>query len=350
MPILAVRHVTTYRYRQPVSFGEHRMMLRPREGHDQQLLAAALTITPEPLDVRWLHDVFGNTVAIARFGRRARELRFESVLRLLHRPVNALDFPIEEYATSYPFSYAVEEMPDLSRTIERHAPDPEHAVDHWARQFLRNEGRLTDTRDLLTSMTHAIRRDFTYVAREEMGVQSPTRTLWLRSGSCRDFAMLMIEAVRALGLAARFVSGYLHVPKREGAPAHLGGGATHAWAQVYLPGAGWVEFDPTNGIVGNRDLIRVAVARDPRQAVPLHGTWIGFPADNLGMTVEVDVTAEPEAPASPATADAPKRQVPADRPVATAAAPQEAGPAAVAAATLPAASPASPLAATEGAP
>jgi transglutaminase-like putative cysteine protease len=120
-------------------------------------------------------------------------------------------------------------------------------------------------------------------------VQDPTETLMLGSGSCRDFALLMIEAVRSLGLAARFVSGYLFSPAKEG--GHVGGGATHAWAEVYLPGAGWIEYDPTNGIIGNRDLIRVAVVRDPRQAVPLSGTWTGNPSDMIGMDVEVRVTA-----------------------------------------------------------
>ena len=139
----------------------------------------------------------------------------------------------------------------------------------------------------------AIRGEFAYVARQEAGVQEPLRTLRMGSGTCRDFAVLMIEALRSLGFAARFVSGYLHSP---GAlpTAYRGGGNTHAWVQVFLPGAGWIELDPTNGIVGNRDLIRVAVVRDPRQAVPLSGTWIGFPADSLGMQVEVNVTAEPE--------------------------------------------------------
>jgi len=139
------------------------------------------------------------------------------------------------------------------------------------------------------------------VAREESGVQDPVKTLRVKSGSCRDFAVLMMEAVRTLGLAARFVTGYLYVP--EGLPAErVGGGATHAWLEVYLPGAGWIEFDPTNGIVGNHDLIRVAVARDPRQAVPISGTWTGFPSDHLGMTVEVEVTAEPETNAPRKTA------------------------------------------------
>jgi len=190
-------------------------------------------------------------------------------------------------------------MPDLLRLIERQYLDPEHEVDRWARQFLRHDGR-TDTSELLAAMTHTIRHDLTYVAREESGVQDPVKTLRMMSGSCRDFAVLMMEGVRSLGLAARFVSGYLYV--REGERGgRIGGDATHAWLQVYLPGAGWVEFDPTNGIVGNHDLIRVAVARDPRQAVPISGTWTGFPSDSLGMTVEVEVTAE--SAAAPNTAE-----------------------------------------------
>ena len=294
MAILTVHHVTTYRYRQPVAFGEHRMMLRPREGHDQRLVEARLAIEPEPTGVRWLHDVFGNSVAIACFSGRAQELRFESTVRLDHRPMNALDFQLEDYARTYPFAYGMEEIPDLARSIERHYPDPDHEVDRWARQFLRNQGP-TDTLDLLTAMTHAVKRGLTYIPRHERGVQEPTKTLKSGSGTCRDFAVLMMEAARALGLAARFVSGYLYSPRHDGprhdGDGHLGGGSTHAWIRVFLPGAGWIEFDPTNGIVGNRDLIRVAVARDPGQALPLHGTWVGFPADSLGMTVEVSVTA-----------------------------------------------------------
>jgi transglutaminase-like putative cysteine protease len=292
MFVITVRHVTTYRYKQPVAFGEHRMMLRPRDSYDQKLLDAKLAITPEPADIRWVHDVFGNCVAIASFAGRAQELRFESVIRLDHSPINALAFQIEENAARYPFTYGADEMPDLLRAIERQYLDPEREVDRWARQFLRYDGR-TDTSELLATMTHAIRRDLTYVAREESGVQDPVKTLRVESGSCRDFAVLMMEAVRSLGLAARFVSGYLYVPEdRQG--ERIGGGATHAWLEVYLPGAGWVEYDPTNGIVGNHDLIRVAVARDPRQAVPISGTWTGFPSDYLNMTVEVEVTAELE--------------------------------------------------------
>ncbi|MDO9710622.1 transglutaminase family protein [Paracraurococcus lichenis] len=309
MPLLTVRHVTTYRYRQPVAFGEHRMMLRPREGHDQRLIEASLDIVPAPRDLRWLHDVFGNSVAIARFAGRHRELRFDSRVRLDHRPLNALDFTLAEHAEIWPFAYDTEEMPDLARSIERHWRDPERAVDRWARRFLRRGGP-TGTMALLEAMTHAIREELTYIPRHERGIQEPAKTLALGSGTCRDFAVLMMEAARSLGLAARFVSGYLYSPGRDG-EGHRGGGNTHAWARIYLPGAGWVEFDPTNGILGNRDLIRVAIARDPAQALPLHGTWTGFPADSLGMEVEVSVTAAP-VPAIPVAATpVPKRSTPA---------------------------------------
>jgi transglutaminase-like putative cysteine protease len=276
-----------------VAFGEHRMMLRPREGHDQRILDAALTITPKPVELRWLHDVFGNSVGVARFSGRAKELRFDSTVRLDHAPINALDYPISEDAGTYPFAYDVDELPDLARSIERQYADPDHAVERWARKFVRRNGQ-TGTRDLLTRMTHGIRESFDYIARSERGVQAPVQTLRLGSGTCRDFAVFMIEALRALGLAARFVSGYLYVPQAGG---RVGGGATHAWLRVYVPGAGWVELDPTNAIIGTRDLIRVAVARDHRHAIPLHGTWTGFPADDLGMTVEVSVTAVEPAPA-----------------------------------------------------
>ena len=301
MPILSVRHVTTYRYRQAVQFGEHRMMFRPRDSYDQRLLESRLDITPRPGSVRWTHDVFGNCLTLVRFASRAKELRFESTIRLDHSPNQPLDFETSENARTYPFSYTSEDMPDLLRSIERAYPDPQGQLDRWARRFVRRDGPI-GTHDLLAEMTATIRREFTYVARHEAGTQAPARTLKLGRGTCRDFAVLMMEAARTLGFAARFVSGYLYSPPRAGADARHGGGNTHAWVRIFLPGAGWVEYDPTNGIVGNRDLIRVAVSRDPAQAVPLSGTWIGFPADYEGMEVTVDVAAEPMAPGSGAAA------------------------------------------------
>jgi len=304
MPRLSVRHESTYRYARPVRFGEHRMMFRPRDSHDLRMIRATLDIQPAPSALRWRHDVFGNSVAVASFAQRADTLTFVSEIELEHFPGAEPDCPVEPHAESYPFSYSVSELPDLVRSIERHYPDPDHAVELWARQFLTGSGS-TKTMELLARLTQAIKAGgFVYSGREAEGVQAPDETLRLKSGSCRDFALLMMEAARSLNLAARFVSGYLYVPRldlqappappgRETPPdsrAPVGGGATHAWVQIYLPGAGWVEFDPTNAIVGNRDLIRVAVARDPGQAVPLAGSWTGAPGDFLGLTVDVRVS------------------------------------------------------------
>jgi len=300
MKLLTVRHVTTYRYKQPVSFGEHRMMLRPRDSYDQRLIEATLVIDPGPSVLNWTHDPFGNCVAIARFSRRAAELKFNSTIRLDHEPNHALEFELEDYAREYPFCYSAEEIPDLSRTIERQYIDHDREVDRWTHQFLKKHGP-TPTQELLATMTHAIHERFTYAARAEAGTQDPAQTLRLGSGSCRDFALLMMEAVRSLGLAARFVSGYL-VPSGRVDYARLGGESTHAWLEVYLPGAGWVEYDPTNGLIGNDELIRVAVVRDPRQAVPISGTWTGFPSDFIDMIVDVSVS--PETPEEPTRARA----------------------------------------------
>jgi transglutaminase-like putative cysteine protease len=287
---LRVSHVTVYRYAKPVAFGEHRMMFRPRDSHDLRLIEASLRISPAAASIRWLHDVFGNSVAIAQFDRAASELRFESDILIEHFEADAPDYPIADYARTYPFSYDSSEIPDLSRLIERAYPDPGHTVDRWAKSFLAASGP-TETWPLLTAMTQAMHADFGYVARDAEGVHTPAQTVSSKSGTCRDFALLMMEAVRSLGFAARFVSGYLYQPD-AGGEGRVGSGATHAWLQVYLPGAGWTELDPTNGIVGNRDLIRVAVVRDPAQAVPLAGSFIGQQGDFLGITVDVAVTSE----------------------------------------------------------
>lgn len=299
MTVLNVNHITAYSYRNAVRLGEHRLLLRPRASYDQRLLSMALTIDPMPVEQRWIHDAFDNAVLIASFARdhETRSLRIESDVTLEHTPENNPDFVIDERARTYPFTYDFEEIPDLSRSIERMYRDHTGELDQWVRKFLRPD-RPTETGQLLMTMTYAIKEGFSYERREEPGVQTPLHTLARRKGSCRDFAVLMMEAARSLGLAARFVSGYIYVPDRDTGETYLGGGATHAWCQIYLPGAGWVQFDPTNGIVGSRDLIRVAVARNAHQAVPLSGLYYGQPGDEAGMDVTVHVrqTQRPPAP------------------------------------------------------
>jgi len=285
MPRLTIHHKTVYRYARPVAFGEHRIMLRPRDGHDLRVLSGDLRIEPQPMSLRWIHDVFGNSVAIATFDERSDLLSFTWTATVEHKPAEAFALTPDDPAYFYPFFYDEEEFPDLREFITPHYGDPNGELSAWARKFLDAEAP-TPTFNILSQMTHGIRDAFTYRKRHEHGTQHPLDTLQTGSGTCRDYALLMIEALRRLGIAARFVSGYLFVPT-DG--SYLGGGSTHAWVQVYLPSAGWIEFDPTNGIVGTRDLIRVAVARDPRQAIPLHGTYLGPPDAFMGMEVGIRV-------------------------------------------------------------
>ncbi len=281
-----ITHTTTYRYRQPVKFGEHRVMFRPRDSHDMRVLATGLQVHPPAQHIRLIQDVYSNSVAIVQPVSEADMLSFVCTFTVEHMGSRALDLPVEDHARHHPFTYSREDRIALHPYLQPfHAPDTTDSAElrSWAQSFIAPDG-LTDSRLLLVQMNQAIREGMTYEIRHEEGVQSPHETLQRRTGSCRDFATLMIEAVRSLGYAARFVSGYIHAPALEN-----GAGSTHAWLQVYLPGAGWIAFDPTNNLVGGSSLIRVGVARHASLAVPLSGQWTGAPSDNLGMTVDVQV-------------------------------------------------------------
>jgi transglutaminase-like putative cysteine protease len=295
MPLLTIHHKTEYRYTHPVAFGEHRIMLRPRDGHDLRVVSGDLRIEPAPMSLRWIHDVFGNSVAIATFDERAETLSVVSTSTVEHNPAEEFALTADDPAYFYPFLYDSEELPDLLQFITPQYGDPRGELAVWARNFLDAEGP-TPTFNILSGMTYGIREAFSYRKRHEHGTQHPLDTLQTKTGTCRDYALFMIEALRRLGIAARFVSGYLFVPDRAQSHdrGYVGGGSTHAWVQVYLPSAGWIEFDPTNGIVGTRDLIRVAVARDPRQAIPLHGTYLGLADAFVGMEVNINVASTGE--------------------------------------------------------
>jgi transglutaminase-like putative cysteine protease len=301
MPLLTIHHKTEYRYVHPVAFGEHRIMLRPRDGHDLRVKSCVLEIAPKPMRLRWIHDVFGNSVAIATFDERADRLTFTSTVTVDHHPAEAFALTPDDPAYFYPFLYDAEEFPDLRQFVTPNYADPNGKLAAWARTFLDVEAP-TPTFKILSGMTHGIRNTFSYRTRHERGTQHPLETLQTGSGTCRDYALLMIEALRQLGIAARFVSGYIHTgdraqdrnEDRRQDRNYDGGGATHAWVQVYLPDAGWIEFDPTNGITGSRDLIRVAVARDPSQAIPLHGSYLGPWEAFDEMVVDIDVLSADE--------------------------------------------------------
>ncbi|WP_294539872.1 transglutaminase family protein [uncultured Rhodoblastus sp.] len=293
MPRIRIVHTTEYAYRNPVALTRHRMMIRPDDSHDLRLHRAKLNVDPAPARILWKHDVFNNSICFLEWPEtlRTQHLRIVSTLDLTHHPAGATlpACTLEPWAELFPFAYAAEEIPELAGLVERQSPDPDGLVEIWARRFLATEGP-TDTLKMLAAMTHAIKADFRYGARHEEGTQTPVETLNLRSGTCRDFAVLMMEALRSLGLAARFVTGYLY---DDSTGTTQGGGSTHAWCSVYLPGAGWTEYDPTNGLVAGANLVRVGVTRTAGQALPISGGFVGAADDSLGLNVCVAVTAAP---------------------------------------------------------
>ncbi len=295
MPIrYEITHTTRYRYSEPVTFGEHRVMFRPRDSHDLRVLATDLQCSPDA-SVRMIQDPHSNSVALVTPLSPATELNIVCTFTIEYAPGDDTVLELSPSALIFPFAYSVAERFDLELYMRPLYDDPDGVLTHWARQFMRVDGP-TGTRDLLLSMNQFIRDNFGYAARDEEGTQPPLQTIQLGTGSCRDFALLMMEAVRSLGMAARFVSGYLYDPSLDAEPdaagdsGTLGAGSTHAWLQVYLPGAGWVSFDPTNNLrPGTSQLIRVGVARDPRQAAPVSGSWFGPPNAFMGLSATVHV-------------------------------------------------------------
>jgi len=284
--VLDIRHTTTYRYRRVVNLHRHRMMLRPRASHDLRLLSTALTCSPEAT-ISWTYDIFGNSIAWADFSEPSATLTIESKLQLELYATEYPVFQISPSAHSYPFAYSDDEHADLGAMLSPQYADPDGKLSNWAKAFV--AGPVTDTLSLLKDINASLTGWIAYQAREDEGTQTPLESLELGTGSCRDIALLMAEAVRHLGFGARIVSGYLFVPPAEAGWTSTSG-ATHAWLEIYLPGAGWISFDPTNRNMGGANLIPVATVRDIGQAVPISGSYFGGADDLLGMTVDVVVT------------------------------------------------------------
>ena len=287
--IFDITHTTHYRYAKSVRLGDHLVQFRPRDSHDLRVLATDMRVTPIPVDIRMFQDAYSNSIAIIQPQSPAVELEVVCFSSVEHTGTRAVNFPMSLRAQRFPLAYDDEERLVLRHFVTPFYNDHTGMLQAWANQFIRPK-KATGTRELLVEMTEFIRNTMRYQVRFSRGVQTPYDTLRLKSGTCRDFATLMIEAVRRLGYAARFVSGYLYTPWRDsGKYQNTGSGSTHAWVQVYLPDAGWIPFDPTNNLIGGTDLISVSVARHASQATPLSGSWHGYPGDYLGMDVNVQV-------------------------------------------------------------
>jgi transglutaminase-like putative cysteine protease len=279
---MQIRHRTTYRYTTPVALGPHRLLLRPRDGFAVHVRRCDVSITPAAT-VTWAEDVLGNAVATATFSTMADTLVIESQVDLdLFAPPWPV-FAIVGSATRHPFAYDAGDLRDLGAMTSPMRSDPSGAVAAWARSFVAGES--TDTLSLLRDVAFGIARGFTYEAREPEGTQPATETLALGRGSCRDFAVLFVDAVRSLGFGARLVSGYYRDRSAGPGPAR----STHAWAEVFLPGGGWIAFDPTNGTMGGFDLVPVAIGADMDRIMPVVGSFVGPSGAYIGLFVEIEM-------------------------------------------------------------
>jgi transglutaminase-like putative cysteine protease len=290
MSRFSIRHETRYDYEHPVRFGPHRLLVRPRDSHAIRLIAADLTLSP-PGDTRWTLDALGNSVCHFTPRGEARTLSIVSELLLARYPAPLDLFPLSNPRSATPVDYGFQDRVLLAPFMAPATPDAQ-GVTIWARSHPGPVGE--PAMDFLLRLNRAIHDDFEYLAREAEGVQTPAETLRLGSGSCRDYAWLMVEALRHVGFAARFVTGYLYSPKHAQV---RGAGATHAWAQVFLPDLGWLEFDPTNGVAESPDLIPIAVSRVPEEAAPISGVLHGRPGASK-LTVAVDVRRADAEPAA----------------------------------------------------
>ena len=286
--VLEIRHVTTYQYRNPVKFGAHRAMFLPRPAARGRLLSWSAK-TNLHSRTRWVSDGLSNNVTEIEFDEAGKELTFTFQFRGIHFGGESVEqFALEPRAERVPVQYTPDEWTDLIGFMRPHAEDPDVSVAAWASSFVAEGGNRTI--DVLVRMLDTFRDTFSYQARVTEGTLSPRELLQSKSGTCRDYAWLMIEALRRLGFAARFVTGYIYDAALDGGAAGTtGSGATHAWVQVFLPGAGWMNYDPTNHINAGFDLIPVAIARYPGQAIPLAGSWSGNANDYLGMSINVAV-------------------------------------------------------------
>ncbi len=280
---LQIKHLTTYQFSEPVTLLEHKLLLRPREGHDLRIESKILNIVPAH-NLNWQRDVYDNAVARVTFTEASDFLSVDSQQILLHYDDKPLDFWVAESAVKFPFKYAGLDFFDLAPYLTVNFREDGTTLRDWLRQFW-YAGQIVETYLLLEWINKAIATGFSYRQREAPGVQSPATTLSMLTGSCRDFATLFIDACRLLGLAARFVSGYLYSPSLPWSQ-----GATHAWAEVYLPGVGWKGFDSTTGEVVGNNHIAVAVSRHPEQVPPVSGAFTAVQPQVPVMKVMVQVS------------------------------------------------------------
>ncbi len=279
--LLCIRHSTAYRYSRPVSFQPHRLVIRPREGHDLRVERMTLNISPRG-EFDWSRDIFGNSVATVYFAEEGQELRIESEVLVQRFNLSSSQLLTSSTPMLYPFEYDMLEKALIGAYLEPVYLDDVPAVSQWLLSNAFGAANITGE-ELVIEMTHRINESIQYRRRDEKGVQSPATTLNLGSGSCRDLATLLMEATRQLGIASRFASGYLDCQATRAAR-----GSTHAWTEIYFPNLGWRGFDPTTGKRCTFQHILTGVSNHPRGVMPISGRYIGDANAFQEMTATVE--------------------------------------------------------------
>jgi hypothetical protein len=285
---LLIHHRTRHVYDSPVTFGDHHLYLRPRDSFSRRVVSFDLSTTPEAT-FRWVMDAEGNLVRVCNFGLQpSTVLEFDLTMVMEVEEVNPFDFILDADATGFPFMYSESDQSVLASAMRSTS---DFRVLPWFRGHGVAPDHHEDIVQFLADLNSTVHTKIAYVRRDEEGIQTPQETLSLGSGSCRDMAVLFVTGVRELGMAARFVSGYLYdPPDGDGHVFNRAVGSMHAWVEVYLPGAGWKGFDPTNGILANGNFIPAAVSSDPKRVDPVQGTY--FAKQSVDSAMEVELTLE----------------------------------------------------------
>ncbi|HTP45287.1 MAG TPA: transglutaminase family protein, partial [Casimicrobiaceae bacterium] len=272
---VALQHRTTYNFDRLVNLGPHEIRLRPAPHCRTPVLGYSLEVRPSEHFLNWQQDPYGNWVARLVFPERTQELEIVVDLTADMTVVNPFDFFVEAYAEHYPFAYSAALAKELIPFLETQPLTPRLAA--WLERFRATLQPGESTVAMLVRLNHLLQSEIRYLVRMEPGVQTPEETLERAWGSCRDTGWLLVQILRQLGLAARFASGYLIQLVADIKPLDGPAGPErdftdlHAWAEVYLPGAGWVGLDPTSGLLAGEGHLPLACTAEPGNAAPVIG-------------------------------------------------------------------------------
>lgn len=279
---LRIEHETIYSFAAPVTFGAWRLLMRPADSHSVRVVEATFELSP-PGTTRWIYDAYSNSVCLFTPQGPSSSLRVVNHLVIDRFPAPLSPLSRDNPRSLMPIQYDAAALTVLAPFMAPVVDDADPAHRDWAQHYRPLVGE--PALDYVARLTSAIHVGFRYTPRDAIGTQTPAQTV-ARGGTCRDLAWLMIETLRQSGFAARFVTGYLYAG--EAGSGAVGGGATHAWCDVFLPDLGWIECDPTNGLIESSDLIRVASTRTPQEASPMDGIVFDNPGgEQLSVSVRV---------------------------------------------------------------